>query len=55
MINQFLNTGVDPKEIPLTHDFILNHDLLAQLYPSFAEGATSFLIHLEFVQICGIS
>ncbi|PHU21381.1 Photosystem I chlorophyll a apoprotein A1 [Capsicum chinense] len=41
-INQFLNTGVDPKEIPLPHEFILNRDLLAQLYPSFAEGATPF-------------
>ncbi|KAK3118718.1 hypothetical protein QOZ80_9BG0705260 [Eleusine coracana subsp. coracana] len=39
-INQFLDTGVDPKEIPLPHEFILNRDLLAQLYPSFAEGAT---------------
>ncbi|PHT55066.1 hypothetical protein CQW23_03552 [Capsicum baccatum] len=34
--------GVDPKEIPLPHEFILNRDLLAQLYPSFAEGATPF-------------
>ncbi|TYH02299.1 hypothetical protein ES288_A09G129400v1 [Gossypium darwinii] len=41
-INQFLNAGVDPKEIPLLHEFILNRDLLAQLYPSFAEGATPF-------------
>ncbi|KAH7576360.1 hypothetical protein JRO89_XS01G0044900 [Xanthoceras sorbifolium] len=41
-INQFLNAGVDPKEIPLPHEFILNRDLLAQLYPSFVEGATPF-------------
>ncbi|KAL5067321.1 hypothetical protein RYX36_018208 [Vicia faba] len=41
-INQFLNAGVDPKEIPLPHEFLLNRDRLAQLYPSFAEGATSF-------------
>ncbi|KAL2943194.1 hypothetical protein RDABS01_031542 [Bienertia sinuspersici] len=34
-INQFLNAGVDPKEIPLPHEFILNRDLLAQLYPRF--------------------
>uniref|UniRef100_A0A453RI95 Uncharacterized protein n=61 Tax=Eukaryota TaxID=2759 RepID=A0A453RI95_AEGTS len=27
---------------PLPHEFILNRDLLAQLYPSFAEGATPF-------------
>ncbi|EEF44003.1 conserved hypothetical protein [Ricinus communis] len=41
-INQFLNDGVDPKKIPLPHEFILNQDLLAQLYPNFAEGATPF-------------
>ncbi|KAF9599007.1 hypothetical protein IFM89_033352 [Coptis chinensis] len=42
-INQFLDVfGVDPKEIPLPHEFILNRDLLAQLYLSFAEGATPF-------------
>ncbi|KAI4973545.1 hypothetical protein ZWY2020_041073 [Hordeum vulgare] len=41
-INQFLDAGVDPKDIPLPHEFILNRDLLAQLYPSFAEGATPF-------------
>ncbi|KAG4215231.1 hypothetical protein ERO13_A01G164480v2 [Gossypium hirsutum] len=45
---------VDPKEIPLPHQFILNRDLLAQLYPSFAEGATPFS-YLELVKICGIS
>ncbi|CAF2106600.1 unnamed protein product [Brassica oleracea var. botrytis] len=39
-INQFLNVGVDPKEIPLPHEFILNRDLLAQFYPSFAERET---------------
>ncbi|MBA0875045.1 hypothetical protein Goshw_025457 [Gossypium schwendimanii] len=33
----------DSKEIPLSHEFILNRDLLAQYYPSFVEGATSFL------------
>ncbi|KAI3885915.1 hypothetical protein MKX03_003002 [Papaver bracteatum] len=32
-INQFLDAGVDLKEIPLPHEFILNRDLLAQLYP----------------------
>ncbi|XVF80686.1 hypothetical protein PTKIN_Ptkin15bG0094700 [Pterospermum kingtungense] len=42
LINQFLNTGVNPKGIPLPHEFILNRDLLAQHYPSFAEGATPF-------------
>jgi len=57
-INQFLNAGVDPKEIPLPHEFILNRDLLAQLYPSFAEGATPFFTlnwskYSEFLTFCG--
>ncbi|CAN6476860.1 unnamed protein product [Victoria cruziana] len=30
------------QEIPLPHEFILNRDPLAQLYPSFVEGATPF-------------
>eukprot|EP01018_Ginkgo_biloba_P012447 Gb_20142 [translate_table: standard] len=42
LINQLLDVGVDPKEIPLPHEFISNHDLLAQLYPSFAKGLTPF-------------
>ncbi|KAL2898531.1 hypothetical protein RDABS01_040313 [Bienertia sinuspersici] len=37
-INQFLDAGVDPKEIPLPHEFILNRDLLAQLYPNPVTG-----------------
>ncbi|KAF9603356.1 hypothetical protein IFM89_035327 [Coptis chinensis] len=41
-INQFIDAGVDPKEIALPHEFMLNWDLLAQLYPSFAKGATPF-------------
>jgi len=41
-INQLLDAGVDPKEIPLPHEFIFNRDLLAQLYPSFAKGLTPF-------------
>jgi len=58
MINQFLDAGVDPKEIPLPHEFILNHDLLAQFYPSFAEGATPFFTlnwskYAEFLTFCG--
>ena len=41
-INRLLDAGVDPKEIPLPHEFILNRDLLAQLYPSFSKGLTPF-------------
>ncbi|KAL5559437.1 hypothetical protein UlMin_035648 [Ulmus minor] len=33
-INQFLNAEVDSKDIPIPYEFILNRDLLAQLYPS---------------------
>ncbi|KAL4191082.1 hypothetical protein AMTRI_Chr07g27870 [Amborella trichopoda] len=41
-LNQFLDAGVDPKEIPLPHEFLLNRDLLAQLYPNFTEGSTLY-------------
>ena len=34
-INQFLDAGVDPKEIPLPHEFILNRDLLPQSLSKF--------------------
>ncbi|KAI5011362.1 hypothetical protein ZWY2020_013499 [Hordeum vulgare] len=57
-INQFLDAGVDPKEVPLPREFILNRDLLAQLYPSFVEGATPFFTlnwskYAEFFTFCG--
>ncbi|KAF3627767.1 Photosystem I chlorophyll a apoprotein A1 [Capsicum annuum] len=56
--NQFLKAGVDPKEIPLPHEFILNRHLLAQLYPSFAEGAAPFFTlnwskYTDFLTFCG--
>jgi photosystem I P700 chlorophyll a apoprotein A1 len=35
-----MDIGVDPKEIPLPHEWILNPDLIAQIYPSFAKGLT---------------
>nr|AKI29326.1 photosystem I P700 apoprotein A1 [Selaginella uncinata] len=41
-INQLLGIGVDAKEIPLPHEFILDRHLLAQLYPGFAKGLTPF-------------
>ncbi len=31
-INQLLDAGVDPKEIPLPHEFNLNCDFLVQLF-----------------------
>ena len=41
-INKLLDAGVAVKDIPLPHEFILNKDLLAHLYPSFASGLTPF-------------
>ena len=41
-INKLLDSGVDPKEIPLPHEFLLNRELMAQLFPSFAKGLTPF-------------
>jgi len=41
-INKLLDAGVAIKDIPLPHEFILNKDLLAHLYPSFASGLTPF-------------
>ncbi|KAI3877967.1 hypothetical protein MKX03_027145 [Papaver bracteatum] len=39
---RLLGLGSFSWEIPLPHEFTLNRDLLAQLYPSFSEGATPF-------------
>jgi len=41
-INYLLDIGVDPKEIPLPHEWILNRDLITQIYPSFILGLTPF-------------
>ena len=41
-INRLLDAGIDPKEIPLPHEFLLNRELMAQLYPSFAKGLAPF-------------
>jgi photosystem I P700 chlorophyll a apoprotein A1 len=41
-INKLLDAGVDPKEIPLPHEFFLNKQLMVDLYPSFAKGLTPF-------------
>ena len=37
-INKLLDAGVAPQEIPLPHEFLINRELIAQLYPSFAKG-----------------
>ncbi|BAZ42213.1 photosystem I core protein A1 [Calothrix sp. NIES-4101] len=41
-INKLLDAGVALKDVPLPHEFILNKDLLIELYPSFANGLTPF-------------
>ncbi|UBF27226.1 photosystem I core protein PsaA [Kovacikia minuta CCNUW1] len=41
-VNQLLDSGVAAKDIPLPHEFILNSKLMADLFPSFAQGLTPF-------------
>lgn len=41
-VNKLLDAGVDPKEIPLPHDLILNRQIIADLYPSFSKGLAPF-------------
>jgi photosystem I P700 chlorophyll a apoprotein A1 len=49
-VNRLLDAGVDPKEIPLPHEWILNRDLIIQLYPSFAKGlAPFFYAPMEYI------
>jgi photosystem I P700 chlorophyll a apoprotein A1 len=41
-INKLLDAGVAPQEIPLPHEFLINRELMSQLYPSFAKGLAPF-------------
>ena len=41
-INKLLDAGVAPQEIPLPHEFLINRELMAQLYPSFSKGLAPF-------------
>ena len=41
-INALLDAGIDSKEIPLPHEFLLNRDLMAQIYPGFEQGLMPF-------------
>lgn len=41
-VNKLLDAGVPLKDIPLPHEFILNKELLTDLYPGFANGLTPF-------------
>ena len=40
--NKLFDAGVTPADIPLPHEFILNRDLMVEIYPSFAEGLRPF-------------
>jgi photosystem I P700 chlorophyll a apoprotein A1 len=41
-VNKLLDAGIDPKEIPLPHELLLNKAIMADLYPSFAKGLAPF-------------
>jgi len=41
-VNRLLDSGVDPKEIPLPHEWILNTELVTQIYPGFRKGLVPF-------------
>nr|YP_010385997.1 photosystem I P700 chlorophyll a apoprotein A1 [Pterothamnion plumula]UPO65067.1 photosystem I P700 chlorophyll a apoprotein A1 [Pterothamnion plumula] len=41
-INKLLDSGISPKEIPLPHEFMVNRELMSQLYPSFSKGIIPF-------------
>nr|YP_009540912.1 photosystem I P700 apoprotein A1 [Lepocinclis tripteris]AYQ93347.1 photosystem I P700 apoprotein A1 [Lepocinclis tripteris] len=41
-INSLLDSGVNPSDIPLPHEFIFNKQLMIQLFPSFSKGLTPF-------------
>lgn len=41
-INKLLDAGVSPQEIPLPHEFLVNRELMSQLYPSFSKGILPF-------------
>jgi photosystem I P700 chlorophyll a apoprotein A1 len=41
-INKLIDAGVSPQEIPLPHEFLTNHELMNQLYPSFKQGLVPF-------------
>ena len=41
-VNKLLDAGVAPQEIPLPHEFLVNRDLMAKLYPSFSKGLIPF-------------
>nr|YP_010471089.1 photosystem I P700 apoprotein A1 [Synarthrophyton patena]UVF62918.1 photosystem I P700 apoprotein A1 [Synarthrophyton patena] len=41
-INKLLDSGITPQELPLPHEFLVNRELMSQLYPSFNKGILPF-------------
>nr|YP_009393750.1 photosystem I P700 apoprotein A1 [Caloglossa beccarii]ARW62312.1 photosystem I P700 apoprotein A1 [Caloglossa beccarii] len=41
-INKLLDSGISPQEIPLPHEFLVNRNLMTELYPSFQKGIIPF-------------
>nr|YP_009564784.1 photosystem I P700 chlorophyll a apoprotein A1 [Gelidium coulteri]YP_009565184.1 photosystem I P700 chlorophyll a apoprotein A1 [Gelidium sinicola]QBA96135.1 photosystem I P700 chlorophyll a apoprotein A1 [Gelidium coulteri]QBA96535.1 photosystem I P700 chlorophyll a apoprotein A1 [Gelidium sinicola] len=41
-INKLLDAGISPQEIPLPYEFLVNRELICQLYPSFSKGIIPF-------------
>ena len=41
-INKLLDSGVAPKDLPLPYEFLVNRELVTQLYPSFEKGILPF-------------
>ena len=41
-INKLLDSGISTQEIPLPHEFLVNRELMSQLYPSFSKGILPF-------------
>jgi len=41
-INKLLDSGMDPKDLPDPHEFLINRELITSLYPSFKEGLVPF-------------
>lgn len=41
-INKLLDSGVSAQDIPLPHEFIVNRELMSELYPSFSKGILPF-------------
>ncbi|MEL7507139.1 MAG: photosystem I core protein PsaA [Cyanobacteria bacterium J06554_1] len=41
-VNNMLDAGVAPQDIPLPHEYLLDKAFMADMFPSFAQGLTPF-------------